>query len=72
MTHCYRHLPAEDRSAIMLMQVNHSIRAIACQLGVEQVGISGRTTPESEALIELLLQSTHQLDEPLSREQLCL
>ena len=72
MTHCYRHLPAEDRSAIMLMQVNHSIRAIACQLGVEQVGISGRTTPESEALVELLLQSTHHLDEPLSREQLCL
>lgn len=34
--------------------------------------MSGRTTPESEALIELLLQSTRQLDEPLTHERLCL
>jgi len=33
MTHCYRHLSAEDRAAIMLMRANHSIRAIARQLG---------------------------------------
>ncbi|WKD30503.1 helix-turn-helix domain-containing protein (plasmid) [Halomonas sp. KG2] len=32
MTHCYRHLSAEDRAAIMLMQGHHSIRAIARQL----------------------------------------
>ncbi|MCH4813817.1 Fic family protein [Vreelandella neptunia] len=50
-----------------------SVRSsVARQLGLEQAGISARTTPESEALVELLLQSTHQLDEPLSREQLCL
>ena len=33
MTHCYRHLSAEDRAAIMLMRVSYSIRAIARQLG---------------------------------------
>tara|TARA_R110001583_G_scaffold68607_1_gene195034 strand:+ start:3504 stop:3995 length:492 start_codon:yes stop_codon:yes gene_type:complete len=33
MTHCYRHLSAEDRAAIMLMRVSYSIRAIAHQLG---------------------------------------
>ncbi|ASK19746.1 MULTISPECIES: Fic family protein [unclassified Halomonas] len=50
-----------------------SVRSsVARQLGLEQAGVSARTTPESEALVELLLQSTHQLDEPLSREQLCL
>lgn len=50
-----------------------SVRSsVARQLGLEQAGVSARTTPESEALVELLLQSTHQLDEPLSRQQLCL
>ncbi|MGP9644659.1 MULTISPECIES: Fic family protein [unclassified Halomonas] len=50
-----------------------SVRSsVARQLGLEQAGISARTTPESEALVELLLQSTHQLDVPLSREELCL
>ncbi len=33
MTHCYRHLSAEDWAAIMLMRATHSIRAIARQLG---------------------------------------
>ncbi|WP_089660772.1 IS30 family transposase [Halomonas pantelleriensis] len=33
MTHCYRHLTAEDRAAIMLMKAHHSIRTIARQLG---------------------------------------
>lgn len=48
-----------------------SVRSsVARQWGLEQAGVSARITPESEALIELLLQSTHQLDEPLSREQL--
>lgn len=32
MTHYYRHISAEDRAAIMLTRVNHSIRAIARQL----------------------------------------
>jgi len=50
-----------------------SVRSsVARQLGIEQAGMSGRTTPESEALIELLLQSTRQLDEPLTHEWLCL
>lgn len=33
MNHCYRHLSAEDRAAIMMMRANHSIRAIAHHLG---------------------------------------
>lgn len=33
MTHCYRHLSAEERAAIMLMRDHQSIRAIARQLG---------------------------------------
>ncbi|WP_075878731.1 Fic family protein [Vreelandella massiliensis] len=50
-----------------------SVRSsVARQLGLDRAGLSTRTTPETEALVELLLQSTHQLDEPLSRQQLCL
>lgn len=50
-----------------------SVRSsVARQLGLEQAGVSAITTPESEALVELLLQSMHLLDEPLSRKQLCL
>lgn len=50
-----------------------SVRSsVARQLGIERAGISGRTTPESEALVDLLLQSTRQLDEPLTHERLCL
>nr|WP_298523249.1 IS30 family transposase [uncultured Halomonas sp.] len=33
MTHCYHHLSAEDRAAIMMMRATHSIRAIAGHLG---------------------------------------
>ncbi|MGQ7242988.1 helix-turn-helix domain-containing protein, partial [Salinicola sp. V024] len=33
MNHCYRHLSAEDRAAIMMMRATHSIRAIATHLG---------------------------------------
>nr|WP_240894119.1 helix-turn-helix domain-containing protein [Halomonas alimentaria] len=33
MNHCYRHLSAEDRAAIMMMRATHSIRAIANHLG---------------------------------------
>ena len=32
MTHCYRLLSAENRAAIMMMRVTHSIRAIATHL----------------------------------------
>ncbi|WP_447527899.1 Fic family protein [Vreelandella sp. TE19] len=49
-----------------------SVRSsVARHLGLEQAGVTHRTTPESEALIELLLQSTHQPDDPLSLKQLC-
>ncbi len=49
-----------------------SVRSsVARQLGLERAGVLGRTTPESESLVELLLQATHQPDEPLSRAQLC-
>lgn len=33
MTHCYRHLTAEDRAVIMMMRATHSIRTIATPLG---------------------------------------
>ena len=49
-----------------------SVRSsVARQLGLEQAGVSGRTTPESDLLVELLLTATHQPDTPLSCEQLC-
>jgi len=49
-----------------------SVRSsVAQQLGLERAGVSGRTTPESESLVALLLEATHQVDEPLSRDQLC-
>lgn len=32
MTHCYRHLSAEDRAAIMLMGHHYSIRTVVHQL----------------------------------------
>ncbi len=44
MTHCYRHLSAEDRAAIMLMRVHHSMRAIARQLGRAPSTISRELT----------------------------
>ena len=44
MTHCYRHLSAEDRAAIMLMRVHHSIRSIARQLGRAPSTISRELT----------------------------
>ncbi|WP_152205219.1 Fic family protein [Marinobacter changyiensis] len=49
-----------------------SVRSsVARQLSLERAGVSGRTTPESESLVKLLLEATHQPDEPLSRDQLC-
>nr|WP_264754802.1 DUF4172 domain-containing protein [Marinobacter sp. LV10R510-11A] len=49
-----------------------SVRSsVARQLGLERAGVSGRTTPEPESLVALLLEATHQVDEPLSRDQLC-
>ncbi|WP_235041474.1 Fic family protein [Vreelandella profundi] len=49
-----------------------SVRSsVARHLGLEQAGVSTRTTPESEALIELLLQATHHPDNHISYQQLC-
>ena len=49
-----------------------SVRSsVARHLGLEKVEISSRTTPEPEALIEILLQATHHPDEPISYQQLC-
>lgn len=49
-----------------------SVRSsVARQLGLEQAGLTARVTPESESLVALLLQATHQPHEPLSHAQLC-
>ncbi len=49
-----------------------SVRSsVARQLGVEQAGVVGRPTPESESLVELLLEAIHKPGEALTREQLC-
>ncbi|WP_372986801.1 Fic family protein [Marinobacter sp.] len=49
-----------------------SVRSsVARQLGLEQAGISGRTTPESESLVALLLEATHEPDQPITLNQLC-
>lgn len=49
-----------------------SVRSsVARQLGLERAGVSGRPTPESDSLVELLFEATHQPDEPLSRKRLC-
>ena len=49
-----------------------SVRSsVARQLGLEKAGVSGRTTPESESLVELLLEATHQPEQPFSSELLC-
>lgn len=49
-----------------------SVRSsVARQLGVEQAGVVGRPTPESESLVALLLEATRRPGEALTREQLC-
>lgn len=49
-----------------------SVRSsVARQLGLERAGVTGRTTPQSEALIQLLLEATRQPQTPLSRPRLC-
>ncbi|WP_018917984.1 Fic family protein [Vreelandella zhanjiangensis] len=53
------------------LEVGSVRSSVARHLGLEQAGVSTRTTPESEALIELLLQATHHPDEPMSYQQLC-
>ncbi len=49
-----------------------SVRSsVARQLGVQQAGVVGRPTPESESLVELLLEATHKPGGALTPEQLC-
>lgn len=49
-----------------------SVRSsVARQLGVEQIGLVGKTTSESDQLVALLRESTSDVDIPLSLEQLC-
>jgi Fic family protein len=49
-----------------------SVRSsVARQLGLERAGVSARTTPESESLVALLLEATHQPDAPLDVARLC-
>ncbi|WP_027328427.1 Fic family protein [Marinimicrobium agarilyticum] len=49
-----------------------SVRSsVARQLGVKQAGLVGRPTPESESLVELLLEATRKPGEALTLEQLC-
>lgn len=45
--------------------------SVARQLGLEQAGVTGRPTPESDSLVALLLEATHQPEQLLSCEQLC-
>lgn len=49
-----------------------SVRSsVARQLGVEQAGMAERGTPESDSLVTLLLEATHEPDSPLTAQQLC-
>lgn len=49
-----------------------SVRSsVARQLGLERAGITDKATAESESLVGLLLQATHQSDELLTRALLC-
>lgn len=45
--------------------------SVARQLGLERAGLSGRPTPESDSLVELLFEATRYPDEPLSSQRLC-
>lgn len=48
-----------------------SVRSsVARQLGLQQAGLTGKPTPQSEALVELLLEATHKPEQSLSRERL--
>ena len=49
-----------------------SVRSsVARHLGIERAGITGATTPQSDFLVELLLEATHQPEEPLTLQTLC-
>lgn len=49
-----------------------SVRSsVARQLGLERAGMTGRATQQSESLVTLLVEATHEPHKPLSVEQLC-
>jgi len=49
-----------------------SVRSsVARQLGLERAGLIGRPTAQSEALVAMLLEATHEPDQPLTLERLC-
>lgn len=49
-----------------------SVRSsVAHQLGLERAGLAGRATAQSDALVALLLEATHEPDQGLTRERLC-
>jgi len=49
-----------------------SVRSsVARQLGLERAGMAERGTPESDSLVTLLLEATHEPDKPLTSQQLC-
>ena len=45
--------------------------SVARHLGLEQAGVTDRPDAQSDALVELLLEATHEPDQPLSCERLC-
>ncbi|MCH8542643.1 MAG: Fic family protein [Alcanivorax sp.] len=49
-----------------------SVRSsVARQLGLEQGGLTGRPTAQTESLVALLLEAIHEPEAPLSVERLC-
>lgn len=55
-----------------VMDVGSVRSSVARHLGAQRAGVTGRTTPESESLVKLLLEATHKPDEPLTLAKLCL
>lgn len=53
------------------LDVDSMRSSVARQLGLERAGLAERPTPRSDALAALLLEATHQPDDPLSLERLC-
>jgi Fic family protein len=54
-----------------VMNVSSVRSSVARHLGVQRAGITGRTTPESECLVELLLEATHEPEKSLCATTLC-
>lgn len=49
-----------------------SVRSsVARHLGIKRAGLKERPTPQSDALVALLLEASRETERPLTREQLC-